>query len=117
MCRGEVDYALLSPIYPSISKPGYGASSRQGAASSSSSSADPSIGGGAGGSPTFDPDTLAGALATARCPVLALGGVTPDKFEELAERGFAGAALLGAVWQAGDPVAAWDAARREAERL
>ncbi len=31
-------------------------------------------------------------------PVIALGGVTPDKFRILAEAGFAGAALLGAIW-------------------
>jgi len=49
--------------------------------------------------------------------VLALGGVTPDKFEKLAELGFSGAALLGSIWGAPDPAVAWEAAAREAERL
>ena len=97
VCWGEVDYGLLSPVYPSISKPGRG---------------------GAGAAAAFpDADALASALAGARCPVLALGGVTPDRFAELAALGFAGAALLGGVWQAGDPLAAWDAARRAAEEI
>lgn len=93
ICWGQVDYALLSPIYPSLSKPGYG------------------------GAAFPDADALAGALAGARCPVLALGGVTPERFAELAALGFAGAALLGCIWQAEDPLAAWDAARRAAEDL
>lgn len=99
MCRGEMDYCLLSPIYPSISKPGYG--------------------GGYSGSAAAFPDRqqLADALAGARYPVLALGGVTPDRFAELAAMGFAGAVLLGSIWQAPDPLAAWDAARRAAEAL
>lgn len=97
MCRGELDYVFLSPIYSSISKPGHG---------------------GEGAAATFpDADALASALAGSRYPVLALGGVTPDRFSELAELGFAGAALLGSIWAADDPLAAWDAARRAAERL
>ena len=60
---------------------------------------------------------LASCLATSRYPVLALGGVTPARLAEVAELGFAGAALLGGVWGAPDPVEAWLAARREAERL
>lgn len=135
--------SFLSPIYGSISKPGLEAAFP-------------------------DADALAGALAGARHPVLALGGVTLDKFAEarraacacaarcvcahskpragnpqaglrcicrrrrrtrcctcppaspllqLRDLGFAGAALLGAVWQAPDPVAALEAALHEAERL
>ncbi|EFN59447.1 hypothetical protein CHLNCDRAFT_138010 [Chlorella variabilis] len=93
VCRGEVDYCFLSPIYASISKPGYGEAAFP------------------------DPGELAGGLAGSRYPVLALGGVTRDKFGELAELGFAGAALLGAVWAAEDPLAAWEAAVAEAARL
>ncbi|KAI7838936.1 hypothetical protein COHA_007296 [Chlorella ohadii] len=97
VCRGELDYVFLSPIYSSISKPGHG---------------------GEGAAATFpDADALASALVGSRYPVLALGGVTPDRFSELAELGFAGAALLGSIWAADDPLAAWDAARRAAERL
>ena len=97
VCRGELDYVFLSPIYASISKPGHGG---QGAAAA-----------------VPDADALASALAGSRYPVLALGGVTPARFPELAELGFAGAALLGSIWSAEDPLAAWEAARRAAERL
>ena len=93
VCRGDVDYCFLSPIYNSTSKgPGYAAAFP-------------------------DTEQLAAALAGARYPVIALGGVTPDRFGELADLGFAGAALLGAVWQAADPLAAFERAQREAERL
>jgi thiamine-phosphate pyrophosphorylase len=88
-CRGELGYCFLSPIYLSISKPGYKAAFP-------------------------DPDELAAGLAASRCPVLALGGVTPDKFGGLAGLGFAGAALLGAIWQAADPLAAWQEAQAAA---
>lgn len=64
-----------------------------------------------------DRDELVAALAGSRYPVLALGGVTPAAFAELRELGFSGAALLGAVWEAADLVAAFEAAAREAERL
>lgn len=94
VCRGELDYCFLSPIYSSISKADYPAN------------------------PDFeDRDELAAGLVGSRYPVLALGGVTPDKFAELQELGFAGAALLGGIWQADDPIAAWEAAADAAARL
>ncbi len=94
VCRGELEYCFLSPIYSSISKADYPAN------------------------PAFeDREQLASGLAGSRYPVLALGGVTPDKFAELQELGFAGAALLGGIWQADDPVAAWEAAAEAAGRL
>lgn len=37
--------------------------------------------------------------------MLALGGVTGDRLAQIAELGFAGAAVLGCVWEAEDPVA------------
>ncbi len=64
------DYAFLSPIYPSISKPGYKGN--------------------------FDFSQLR------RCvnkKIFALGGVTPEKFNEIETLGFGGAAMLGAVWK------------------
>lgn len=65
------DYITLSPIFNSISKPGYHASAG-----------------------------LIGALSSVgSIPVIALGGVTPERFGLLADAGFAGAALLGYVWQ------------------
>jgi thiamine-phosphate pyrophosphorylase len=62
-------YATLSPIYPSISKPGY------------------------------DKRPNLAGLDTLDIPVLALGGVTPDKFDEIRMLGFSGAALLGYLWE------------------
>lgn len=64
------DYVTLSPIYDSISKSGY--KSR------------------------FDLSELKPLLEGKR--VVALGGVTPDKFSELKDFGFYGAAMLGYFW-------------------
>lgn len=64
------DYVTLSPIYDSISKSGY--KSR------------------------FDLSELKPLLVGKR--VVALGGVTPDKFSELKDSGFYGAAMLGYFW-------------------
>ena len=66
----DVDYAFLSPIYPSISKPGYKAD--------------------------FSIEALSGHVGA---KVFALGGVTTDKFAELEAAGFGGAAMLGAAWR------------------
>ncbi|WP_238007701.1 thiamine phosphate synthase [Dactylosporangium sp. AC04546] len=75
---GGVDYATLSPIYPTRSKPGYG----------------PPLG-------------LAGlgrmALAVA-IPVYALGGVdSPARVRDCLDQGAAGVAVMGAVMRADDP--------------
>ncbi|MGM9833832.1 MAG: thiamine phosphate synthase [Candidatus Limisoma sp.] len=65
------DYCTLSPIYDSISKAGYRSH--------------------------FSADALRNALTGKRLsvPVIALGGVTPDRIGELQQLGFAGAAFLG----------------------
>lgn len=64
------DYLTISPVYDSISKPGYRAA--------------------------IDPADM--AEANRRGHVIALGGVTPERFHELKKAGFSGAALLGYVW-------------------
>lgn len=61
-------YVTYSPVFPSISKPGYGS-----------------------------PEMLLPPECTV--PVLALGGVTPDRFALLQRSGYSGAALLGWLWQ------------------
>ncbi|MCM1522709.1 MAG: thiamine phosphate synthase [Muribaculaceae bacterium] len=61
-----LDYVTLSPVFDSISKPGYKAVS-------------------------FGP------LPTG-IPVIALGGVTPDKIPVLKQLGYSGAAMLSAAW-------------------
>ena len=67
------DYMFLSPIFPSISKPGY--------------------------AKKWPSAALRTAVESCKCPVYALGGVTPQRLAEVQDLGFAGAALMGAVWQ------------------
>ncbi len=64
------EYVTLSPVYDSISKAGYNAG--------------------------FDFEMLKPHLKNRN--VVALGGVTPEKFKELHDAGFVGAALLGYLW-------------------
>lgn len=68
---GKYEYVTLSPVFDSISKQGYNAAI---------SLAD---------------------FAQMRPPtkVIALGGVTPDRFAMLHDAGFAGAAMLGYIWE------------------
>ncbi|MBD5355943.1 MAG: thiamine phosphate synthase [Bacteroides sp.] len=66
----QYDYVTLSPIFDSISKSDYRSA--------------------------FSLSELAPYLNGKR--VIALGGVTPDKFEQLKNAGFAGAAMLGYFW-------------------
>lgn len=62
----SLDYVTLSPVFDSISKPGYTA---------------------------VDFGSMPDGIR-----VIALGGVTPDKFEFLKTLGYSGAALLSAAW-------------------
>lgn len=66
-------YMFLSPIFPSISKPGYAVQ--------------------------WEPADLQHALATCACPIYALGGISPQKLPAVKKFGFAGAAIMGAVWK------------------
>lgn len=68
------DYVTLSPVYNSISKPGY--KSR------------------------FHPSVF--RIQMPHINVIALGGVAPSCFRELREAGFAGAAMLGCLWLAAE---------------
>jgi thiamine-phosphate diphosphorylase len=70
------DYATLSPIFPSPSKPGYG--------------------------PALGPAALGGAPL----PVYALGGVDPSNARACVVAGAAGVAVMGHVMGAPDPAAA-----------
>ena len=85
------DYATLSPIFPSASKPGYG----------------PALGAAA-----------LGIAARHALPVLALGGVTPARADECLRAGAAGVAVMGEVMRAGGrPGGVRDVVRRYADRL
>lgn len=82
--RAGADYATLSPIFPSPSKPGYG--------------------------PVLGP----ASLADAPLPVLALGGVGPDNLAACRKAGAAGAAVMGGPMRdpalMAGLLAAWDPA-------
>ncbi|MDP8959131.1 MAG: thiamine phosphate synthase [Actinomycetota bacterium] len=73
------DYATLSPLYPSPSKPGYG--------------------------PTLGPERLAMLLRQVRNapPVFALGGMTAERVQPCLEAGAYGVAVMGAVMGAQHP--------------
>ncbi|ACL62252.1 thiamine phosphate synthase [Methylobacterium nodulans] len=73
------DYATLSPIFASASKPGYG--------------------------PALGPAALAQAARTG-LPVIALGGVEPGTAPACLAAGAAGVAVMGGVMRAADPGAA-----------
>jgi len=85
--RRRYDYVLLSPIFDSISKPGY--------------------------EQAFVLAELEKELRQLSQrngyvpPVVALGGITAANVAQVQAAGFAGAAVLGSVWQAADPVAAF----------
>ena len=66
----DFDYAFLSPIYNSISKPGYQSA--------------------------FTAEEL---RRVASDKLFALCGVTPDKYDEIEAMGFGGAAILGSAWR------------------
>ena len=83
-------YATLGPVFPSVSKRGYG--------------------------PRRTPEEYAAIIDYWRTendghPIVALGGVTPENIGEVRRMGFAGAAVVGAVWESPDPVAAFRALR------
>jgi len=74
---GSFDYVFLSPVFDSISKPGYRAA--------------------------FDRHELRRFLASTAQTVVALGGIDVQRVGEAAALGFAGVAVLGAVWSEKDP--------------
>ena len=74
------DYVTLSPIFGSISKPGYG--------------------------PALGLQGLADAALRARVPIVALGGIVADNLGPCLAAGAAAVAVMGAVMAAADPEAA-----------
>jgi thiamine-phosphate pyrophosphorylase len=74
------DYVTLSPIFGSISKPGYG--------------------------PALGVQGLADAVAGARVPIVALGGIEAGNLDSCFAAGAAAVAVMGAVMTAADPEAA-----------
>ncbi|WP_294139314.1 thiamine phosphate synthase [uncultured Sanguibacteroides sp.] len=72
----HTDYLFLSPVFDSISKPGYQSK--------------------------FDPDTLKRYLRSTDKQIIALGGVDADRVSLCRKMGFAGVALLGYLWSKPD---------------
>lgn len=90
---GHYDAVLFGPVFPSLSKPGHG---------------------GGRGEEEIEAGLerarrlLAARDAAARCTaVVALGGITASRIERCRAAGFDGVAVLGAVWLAPDPLAAF----------
>ena len=73
------DYATLSPVFASASKPGYG--------------------------PALGLETLGEIAAVVDLPILALGGVTAARARDCLSAGAAGVAIMGAVMAAENPAA------------
>ena len=80
-------YVFYSPVFPSISKPGY--------------------------NPPTDLVTLKQDLKELRekkaelPQIIALAGIKANNIQQVKDTGFNGAALMGALWQAADPVQAF----------
>jgi thiamine-phosphate pyrophosphorylase len=86
----ECEYATLGPIFPSISKRGY--------------------------APRRTPEEFAAIVdywhkENKGHPIVALGGITPENIGDLRHMGFAGAAVVGAIWESASPVEAFKALR------
>lgn len=74
-------YVFLSPIFDSISKKGYMSN--------------------------FTSNQLKEKLPNKTTKTFALGGITLDNLQQIKELGFDGAAMIGSVWQAENPVEAF----------
>jgi thiamine-phosphate pyrophosphorylase len=91
------DQVIFGPIFPSLTKAGYGP---------------------AADFPWIELRAiLRGRDDRGRARALAIGGVTADRLERCAELGFDGAAVMGAVWDAPDPVRAFAGILGASERL
>jgi len=87
---------FFGPVFASLTKPGYGP---------------------APGFPWDDLRSVLRSRTSAEARVLAIGGVTAAGLGRCRELEFDGAAVLGAVWNEQDPVAAYVAIRDAAARL
>ncbi|MCB0330115.1 MAG: thiamine phosphate synthase [Bdellovibrionales bacterium] len=85
------DYTFLSPIFDSISQPHYKA--------------------------CFSSEELKTTVQNSKNKVIALGGVSAERIKDVADLGFDGAGLLGAIWQSSDPVVAFKECQSAAEEF
>jgi thiamine-phosphate pyrophosphorylase len=75
--RALVDYAVLGPVYATTSKPGYG--------------------------PALGPEGVRLIARGAAVPIIAIGGITPDRVADVMRAGAAGVAVMGSVMRSADP--------------
>lgn len=90
--NGKYEYAFLSPIFDSISKPGY-----KGKFSHRSHTSLP----GKKGFSQIKPELIPAVRGK---NIIALGGIDAEKIELVRKVGFAGVAVVGAIWNSKDPV-------------
>jgi thiamine-phosphate pyrophosphorylase len=74
---GAVNYVIAGPAYETASKPGYG--------------------------PALGTDGIAAFAAASDVPVIAIGGITPQRVPEMMRAGAAGVAVMGTVMRASEP--------------
>jgi thiamine-phosphate pyrophosphorylase len=74
-----VDYAVLGPVYATASKPGYG--------------------------PVLGPEGVRQIARGAPVPIIAIGGITPQRIADVMSAGAAGVAVMGSVMRSQDPAA------------
>jgi thiamine-phosphate pyrophosphorylase len=71
------DYTIAGPVFETPSKPGYG--------------------------PSLGPAGIRAIVGATRVPVIAIGGITPERVVEIIAAGAAGIAVMGSVMRARDP--------------
>jgi thiamine-phosphate pyrophosphorylase len=72
-----VDYAIAGPVFETPSKPGYG--------------------------PALGTEGIRAIASATRVPVIAIGGITPERIPDVVAAGAAGVAVMGSVMRARDP--------------
>jgi thiamine-phosphate pyrophosphorylase len=75
--RSLIDYAVLGPVYETASKPGYG--------------------------PALGAEGFRLIANVAPVPVIAIGGITPERVAGIVSAGAAGVAVMGSVMRSLDP--------------
>ncbi|MBY0275861.1 thiamine phosphate synthase [Candidatus Binatia bacterium] len=88
--RAAADFVLFGPVYDTPAKRAYG--------------------------PPQGLARLAEVVRASAVPVVAVGGITPERVADVLHAGAAGVAVIGAILDAADPAAAVAAFRRELER-
>ena len=94
---GKHPYVIFGPVFPSLTKPGYGPE------------------------PDYSWADFKKVLASKRVPggtlVHAIGGITAEVLPHCADLGFDGVAVLGSLWTSADPVASYAELREVADKL